>query len=247
MINTIIFLIDGLKMGHILLEGGAEFNGRIREADLEAMRLAGGVNQPIGIIPAAAWPDNNHLKAGRNAQQWFQRLGATHVQTVPLLDPASANDRAVAKALLNCQLIFLLGGFPHHLALTLADSMALKAIRKAFSKGAVIAGSSAGAMVLANIYFDPYRKTLQAGVGLLRGICIIPHYNSYGKHWLSKLKGFQISETIIGIDERTGLISDDSQRQWQVLGEGHVTVHHENKSERFGSNRLLTFGARLIS
>ena len=39
-------------MGYILLEEGAEFRGRIMEADKRALVLAGGVDSAVDIIPA---------------------------------------------------------------------------------------------------------------------------------------------------------------------------------------------------
>jgi len=53
-------------MGYLLLEGGAEFGGEMREPDLKAIELAGGFDAPIRIIPTAAAPDNNHQRAGNN-------------------------------------------------------------------------------------------------------------------------------------------------------------------------------------
>ena len=52
--------------GYLLLEGGAEFGGRMSEPDRRAIELAGGPGAPISIIPTAAAPDNNHQRAGRN-------------------------------------------------------------------------------------------------------------------------------------------------------------------------------------
>ena len=51
-------------MGYLLLEGGAEFGGRMRDPDLKAIELAGGFDASIRIIPTAAAPDNNHQRAG---------------------------------------------------------------------------------------------------------------------------------------------------------------------------------------
>jgi hypothetical protein len=39
-----------IAMGFILLEGGAEFGGRMADADRQAMTLAGGPDVPIRII-----------------------------------------------------------------------------------------------------------------------------------------------------------------------------------------------------
>ena len=52
----------------------------------------------------------------------------------------------------------MLGGFTRYLAETLAGSRAWQAMRNAHRDGAVIGGSSAGAMVLCESYFDPFPK-----------------------------------------------------------------------------------------
>ncbi|HQV63294.1 MAG TPA: hypothetical protein PKV19_04775, partial [Anaerolineales bacterium] len=96
-------------MGHLLLEGGAEFGGRMSEPDLCAIELAGGFDIPICIIPTAAAPDRNHKRAGNNGVRWFQSLGAKNVFAVDVIDSASANDSALAASIRTSGLIYLLG------------------------------------------------------------------------------------------------------------------------------------------
>ena len=134
-------------MGYLLLEGGAEFGGRMSEPDLRAIELAGGFNSPICILPTAAAPDNNHKRAGSNGIRWFESLGAKNVFVVDVIDSASANDESLAASILTSRLIYLLGGFPRHLAETLENSACWRAALNAYGQGAVIAASSAGAMV----------------------------------------------------------------------------------------------------
>jgi hypothetical protein len=86
-------------MGYILLEGGAEFGGEMEAPDLRAIELAGGANLPVGIIPAAAAPANDHLNTGENRVTWFRSLGATDVTALPLTDRKSADDPNVVEAL----------------------------------------------------------------------------------------------------------------------------------------------------
>ena len=142
-------------MGYLLLEGGAEFGGRMRDPDLRALELAGGFDAPLRVIPTAAAPDDNHRRAGSNGVRWFQGLGAKGVVSLPLIDKQSANDEDIAQSLRNGKLIYLLGGFTHYLGQTLKDSLAWKAAVEAYQNGAVIAGSSAGAMVMCQFYYDP--------------------------------------------------------------------------------------------
>ena len=103
-------------MGFILLEGGAEFSGQMAVPDRLAIQLAGGPDSQISILPTAAAADNNHQRAAQNGVNWFKHLGATNVSSLPLIDNTSANDPAIVQALLQTRLIYLLGGFPRHLA-----------------------------------------------------------------------------------------------------------------------------------
>ena len=103
-------------MGYLLLEGGAEFTGRMDDADKRALALAGGKAAPIDIIPAAAAPDNNHHRACQNGVEWFRRLGAQNVQCRFLIDRQSADNESLSEQLRGAKFVFLLGGFPLHLA-----------------------------------------------------------------------------------------------------------------------------------
>jgi cyanophycinase len=211
--------------GHILLEGGAEFGGRMAEPDLHALRLAGGFDVRVSIIPAAAALDNNHEHAGQTGVRWFSRLGATDVSLLPLIDQASANQSAIAAALANSRLIYLLGGFPNYLARTLADSISWHAVLEAYHGGAVIAGSSAGAMVLCQHYYDPVTGTVIQGLNLIPRACVIPHHDTLGKRWLSHLMFSLPEHVVIGIDEETGMIDDGADGTWNVYGKGAVTLY----------------------
>src|SRR5690242_8546505 len=150
-------------MGYLLLEGGAEFGGSMSEPDLRAIKLAGGMDAPVCILPTAAAPDHNHKRAGGNGVRWFTSLGARNVSSLDVIDAKSANDKKLAALILDAKLIYLLGGFPRHLGETLTNSLCWQAALEAHAKGAVIAGSSAGAMVMCEFYFDPMDKQLLPG------------------------------------------------------------------------------------
>ncbi len=223
-------------MGYILLEGGGEFGGQMSEPDRQAIRLAGGPDVPISTIPTAAAPDNNHQRAGRNGVEWFRQLGAAHVSALPLIDGPSADAPEIAKSLANSKLIYLLGGFPRHLAQTLNGSRSWQAILDAYRSGAVIAGSSAGAMVLCKYYYDPVDSRVAKGLNLVKHICILPHHNAFGKDWVPRLKDRLPDIILVGIDEETGAIGDSSQENWRVHGKGEITFYHDDQVHRFGAN-----------
>jgi cyanophycinase len=224
-------------MGYILLAGGAEFSGRMAEPDRKAIELAGGVAASVSIIPAAAAPDNNHQRAGQNGVDWFKNLGAGNVSALPLIDRASADDPAVVDALRQSKLIYLLGGFPRHLAQSLAGSDSWQAMLAAHQSGAVIAGSSAGAMILCDHYYDPDEKNILSGLGLIPGACILPHHDTFGKSWAPGLAQRLANVISIGIDEQTGMLNDDPAGCWQVYGAAGVTLYHKDRSMYFNSGK----------
>lgn len=215
-------------MGYLLLEGGAEFGGPMAEPDQKAMEMAGGMDASIRIIPAAAAPDGNHMRAGRNGTTWFKSLGATDAAQVNLIDKISADSPAIARSLRQAKLIYLLGGFPNYLEKTLKNSLALAAMIDAYHHGAVIAGSSAGAMVLCQSFYDPDSRQVCEGLDLLHNMVVLPHHNTFGKSWaaglLSKLPG----ATLLGIDERTGLLDNGYGESWSVMGQGTATIYYHN-------------------
>ncbi|HMK64615.1 MAG TPA: Type 1 glutamine amidotransferase-like domain-containing protein [Thermodesulfobacteriota bacterium] len=212
-------------MGYILLEGGAEFDGMMAQPDLRSLALAGDRDVPVSIIPAAAAPDHNHIQAGQNGVRWFQKLGATRVTSLPLIDKESANRKELAEALRDSRLIYILGGFPGYLVQTLRDSLCWRAIIEAHRKGAVIGGSSAGAMVLCEYLYVPSEQALQNGLNLLSGTSVIPHYDTFGQGWMNRLSLEYPDILYIGIDEETGMINEGPRGQWHVYGKGRVTLY----------------------
>jgi cyanophycinase len=227
-------------MGIILLEGGAEFGGAMREPDTRAIKLAGGFDAPIRIIPTAAAPDDNHVRAGTNGMRWFRALGARDVESLPLIDRSSAEDTGIADSLRDARLIYLLGGFTHYLGQILKSSPAWEATLEAFQNGAVLAGSSAGAMVLCEHYYDPGRGEVERGLDLVPNACVLPHHNTFGRSWAGKLKSMLPGVTLLGIDERTGMLGDGDS--WCVLGGGAVTVYRGDDVILYEGGRSFALG-----
>jgi cyanophycinase len=220
-------------MGYILLEGGAEFGGQMEVPDRRALELAGGSDAILKIIPTAAAPDNNHRRAGQSGVSWFKSLGATNVTSLPLIDRKSANDSSLVEILCRSRLIYMLGGFPHYLEQTLTGSPSWQAMLTAHDSGAVIGGSSAGAMVLCEHYYDPFEDEVYKGLGLVPGTCILPHHDTFGRSWAARLLQELPEAILIGIDEQTGMLNDAPGGHWQVYGRGMVTLYGGGRTKMF--------------
>ncbi len=202
------------------------------EPDLAAIRLAGGLDSPIAVLPTAAAPDNNQERAGRNALRWFRSLGAPRVEVIPIVDRASADDPLLAEHLRIARLIYMLGGFPSHLADSLRGSLAWEAALQAYAKGAVLGGSSAGAMVLCSHFYDPEAAQVRDGLGALQNACVLPHHNGFGRQWAAPLIRALPSATLIGLDEGTGILNDGAGA-WTIYGSGVVTLYRGGAARQY--------------
>jgi cyanophycinase len=219
-------------MGILLLEGGCEFQGKMEEPDKKALTLAGGKNAKVVIIPTAAAPDNNSKRAGNTALEWFRTLGARNILALPIIDKQSADDP---------ELSVDLGGFPGYLDHTLKESRCLDALLRAYEKGAVIAGSSAGAMVLCKWYFDPVDKKIKKGFGIIEDVILIPHHDTFGRSWRS-LYFDKISDIrCIGIDEQTGMMNQADRHRWTVYGKGGVTLYLKTSTASYKTGQTFRF------
>jgi len=227
-------------MGYLLLEGGAEFGGRMRDPDLRALELAGGFDASLRIIPAAAAPDHNHDNAGGIGTRWFKGLGAKDVVSLPLIDKPSANDEDVVQSLRSAKLIYLLGGFTHYLGQTLKDSLSWQAALDAYQNGAVIAGSSAGAMVMCEFYYDPNSGNIIEGLNLVPNALVLPHHDTFGKRWAPRLTKEIPNVTLLGIDEQTGMINDGENNTWAVHGRGEVTLYRNGQVEAYKVGKIFS-------
>jgi len=231
-------------MGHLVLQGGCEFGGEMRVSDLRAMALAGGYDAELSIVPAAAAPDGNHHRAGQNGRRWFEALGASNVSVLPLIDRESADNPVIASRLRRSKLIYLLGGFPVYLASVLRNSRSWEAIRLALNGVSTLAGSSAGAMVMGSFFYDPIKQNVAKGLGILPATCVIPHFNTFGRQWISRLQKELPWVTLIGIDEETGVIDDGPDTSWSVAGKGGVTLFRDQRMEEYDTGeRFDLYGA----
>lgn len=229
--------------GHIVLAGGAEFCGQMVNADLRMLELAGGRDVPISIIPTASAPGQRHMEVGAHGRRWFRTLGARNIEVLPIVDRVSANDSVFAERLRASRIIYLVSGFMGYLHRTLKGSACWEAVQEAYQLGAVIGGSSAGAMVLGQYFYDPAIRRIADGFNLVSNTCVLPHHDVFGYGWVERLTQAMPHITVVGIDESTAMIDDGDThclRNWNIYGGGAVTCY------RLGSARVYNEGQRML-
>ncbi len=93
-------------------------------------------------------------------------------------------------------------------------------------------------MVMCEYYYDPSQGQVVEGLNLVKNSIVMPHYNTFGKSWASRL--LELSPvTLIGIDEQTGMI-DDGPRAWTVYGAGNVTLYRNHQMETYPSGKSFS-------
>ncbi|MGH9295371.1 MAG: Type 1 glutamine amidotransferase-like domain-containing protein [Acidimicrobiales bacterium] len=210
--------------GVLALVGGAEWQPGC-DFDAELLEASGG--REVLVLPTAAAYERPE-KAVATAGSWFAHFGAS-VHGLMVLRHADACEPANAQAVRSASFVYLGGGSPLHLLSVLKGSTVLEALEEAWRAGAVLAGSSAGAMVLADPMIDPRGGALTMGLGLVERLAVLPHHRTGSGHHLWRTLELAPADVVIaGIAERSALIRG-ANGEWRIAGEGAVTLFREGR------------------
>jgi cyanophycinase len=181
----------------------------------------------VVVLPTAAargLPDRASAMGVRAFEERAAAVGLpARVDVARVVDRDTAAEPALAALLADADLIHLPGGDPDLVPSILQASPALAAMRRAWQRGAVVAGASAGAMGLAEWTWTP--KGGMRGLDFVRGLAVVPHYDDIRRTtWqqvIDRLAPGGIG--YLGLDERTGILAEpngDGERTWTVAGPG---------------------------
>lgn len=204
----------------LALVGGGEW----REGctfDAELLAASGG--SEVVVLPTAAayqGPD----KAVAWATRWFEGLGAS-VRGLDVLERNDALDETNARTVRDARFVYLSGGSPMHLRSVLKESPVWEALDAAWHDGAVVAGSSAGAMVLCDPMVDPRGGALTVGLAMVEGLAVVPHARSatFAADHRRTLDLVSAGLVVVGIEEETAAVRSPDGT-WRAAGAGVVTV-----------------------
>jgi len=206
-------------MSPIALVGGNEFRRDDDAMDRILVERLGGVGAHIAILPTAATNENPYV-AGENGVRHFRRLGL-RADKLMIVDDDSAADAGLVGMLEDYAALYFTSGDPVYLRDTLRGSRAWAAVQAVAARGGLVAGSSAGAMVLGAWLwrFDGWTE----GLGLAPGVAVLPHHATLAARWDAHAMAAALPPgvTLVGIDDATALLLPEAQ----VLGLGQVTVY----------------------
>ena len=222
--------------GRLALVGGDEFRRGCESMDEAILRETGKSSPVVLIVPTAA-AFENPARAADNGVRYFSALGAD-AKPLMVLDRSDAESPELASEAESADVVYLTGGSPVHLLETLQESALLDAITGGLERGAVLAGSSAGAMAMGSwMRFRDWRPAL----GIADGVASLPHHERSDPNAVSReLRDHAPDDlsVVLGIDGRSGAIS--GPEGWTVLGAGHVTVYRKDGWERLRSGDTFT-------
>jgi len=224
--------------GPLILVGGAEFMPGNEPHDRAFLAAAGG--RPVHVVASAAVRQDPD-RAVATARRWFASLGA-EVEELRIRGRRDGRDPGVIAAARRAGGVYLCGGDPGLVVEVLRDTPAWEAIVEAWTDGAALAGSSAGAMALgewslirAGMSHD--RRRFAPALGLLPNVAVVPHLDEFGERWLPSLHHPRPGTVLLGLDTRTAA-AWLPRVGWRAMGRGRVAVI------RGGGRMIRTDGGR---
>ncbi len=221
-----------------MIIGGAEDKLRKRTILKEFVAASGGADARIAVVPTASSLGPEVVEV---YDALFRSEGAGEVVAIRPDTREDAHDPDLVKLLNEATGIFMTGGNQLKLSAILSGTPVGQAIIDAHERGAVVAGTSAGASIQSShmVAFGgpgstPKQRMTQvaAGLGLLPSTVIDQHFdqrNRYGRLLMIVSQSPQLLG--IGVDEDTAAVvehtteADGSEHEiLSVIGKGAVTI-----------------------
>lgn len=214
----------------LFIIGGAE--DRVGRAALlrRFVRITGGRHSRLVLIPTASSFQDEVVASYREV---FTRFGVESVDVVNPQSRREAHDARAVALLDQATGIFMSGGSQLRLSQYFPGTPLGDALHRAHARGAVVAGTSAGASIMSEFMISmgdegitPVQRASQvsAGIGLIKGVIVDQHFaqrSRYGR--LLSVVAASPSLLGIGIDEDTAIEVSDGSR-FTVHGRGGVIV-----------------------
>jgi cyanophycinase len=234
--------------GLIALLGSGEYLSVMDDVDLYLLANCGaeGRKPRVVCLPTAAGQEGEKSVARWSmlGMEHFTRLGAS-VQALPVIDAKSANDPSHASAVEAADIVYFSGGNPSYLYKTMKDSLIWESAQKAWARGAVYAGCSAGAMILGREMPDFRAAGIRstAAFGIMPIATVMPHFNAiplFGKPLVATLRRrLENDEILIRIHEDTAIVGKRNQG-WTVMGKSKAHVFTKDDSYSYAAGEKFS-------
>lgn len=229
--------------GLIALVGAGEYLPVMEDVDRHLLSSVNSGTPRVVCLPTAAGQEGDESvgRWSRMGEEHFRKLGAD-VSAIRIIDKASADDPQFESALENANLIYFSGGNPLHLFQSMQGSRAWTAMERAWSRGAVYAGCSAGAMILSKRIPSFRLAQTVDGFGIVPVKFILPHFDAIPVMFRPLIfalrKQLKKGERILGVDENTAVVGRLGG-EWQVMGMGKAHLITRDGDAMFGTGQTI--------
>lgn len=221
-----------MTRGPLVLCGSGEFTRAMAEVDRGILAEIGSRRVRVAIVPTAAGLEDTPRSWIEMGAAHFAALGA-ETTGVMVLNRGDAEDPRHSASIANADWIYFSGGKPGYVVETLTGTPFWSAVLARHREGAVLAGSSAGAMMLGSRTFHfpdgvdatgvPRRVAVRDALGLLPGIFVAPHFDAVPVAWWRGWADiWPEGHRMLGIDEDTAIV--ERAEGWSVVGRGRALV-----------------------
>ena len=213
------------NQGVLIAMGGGNGTPEIYET---WRNLGGGKNAHVVLIPTASNPGEDVAPVINGLRRVF---GVQDIVVLDTTDRAKANSAQFVAPLKQATFVFIDGGRQWRLTDAYLDTRVVRELRNVLKRGGVIAGSSAGASVLASylVRGDPKTADIvmaeghERGFGLLANRAIDQHISERGReHDLEPVIAAHPKLLGIGIDPDTIIVV--KRNEFEVIGKGKVFI-----------------------
>lgn len=199
--------------GTLLIIGGAEDKEGECIILKKFVSLAGGRNARLVLLTSAT---TRPAVVRELYRQLFARFGAQEITVLDIASRQAANDLIASEIIEKATGVFFTGGDQLRITSLLGGTRVDAALHRIYSRGAVVAGTSAGASVMSETMIvegegaeAPKKNTVQMapGMGLIRGVVVDQHFAQRGR--LGRLLTAVAQHPYmlgVGIDEDTAVV-----------------------------------------
>jgi cyanophycinase len=228
---------SGPETGTLIIVGGGSRGEPILETFL---RLAGGKDAPIVVIPTAEGREIYNNDAGQ--ANTLRKLGATNVTVLHTADRKVADSEEFVKPLVSAKGVWFGGGRQWRLVDSYKNTLTEKMLWNVLERNGVIGGTSAGATIQGSFLARGDTKNNQImmgnhqeGFGFMKNVAI-------DQHVLARNRQFDMFDILknkpellgVSIDENTAIVV--RKDEFEVIGETYVIVYDGTFWSREGSN-----------
>jgi cyanophycinase len=220
-------VVKGPEHGALVIVGGGKVGNEILTRMFD---LAGGKDAPLVVIPTASGADD--YPPDWPGLRTFKTFGATNITVLHTKDRTVADSEAFVRPIAAAKIVWFVGGRQWRLVDAYSHTRTQREVERVLERGGVVAGSSAGASILASYMVRGARENndimmapgYEEGFGLIKGVAI-------DQHMLTRNRQDDLEEVVakhpdvlgIGIDESTAIIVQG--QQFEIVGASKVAIH----------------------